>query len=168
MIKKCVLVLVMMSAVTLLHAQKEKVQAGYIYQFTNYINWTDAYRTGEFVIAVLGDNPVISELTAIAALKKVGNQTIVVKKIDNPGQIGKYHIVFVPASRTSQLDNVLAAVSDKNTLVITDGNGLIKKGAGISFVLSNGKLLFELNKEVIEKQGLYINSRLVQLASNGN
>jgi len=48
--------------------------------------------------------------------------------------------------------------------VITEAPGLASKGSGINFVMKDGKMLFELNKGKIEKNGLKINSKLIALA----
>ena len=53
----------------------------FIFSFTRYIQWPDAYNAGDFEIMVLGDSPIVEELKAMAQAKKVGDRTIKITKI---------------------------------------------------------------------------------------
>ena len=144
--------------------QKEKIQSSYIYNFTSYISWPESEKTGDFVIGVLGNGPIQNELNNLAATKKVITQPIVVKNFSSARDIEKCHILIITEGKSSQLQEALSKVSGNSTLVITESPGLASKGSGINFVMKDGKMLFELNKNKIEKNGLKINSKLTALA----
>ncbi|HZG00846.1 MAG TPA: YfiR family protein, partial [Chitinophagales bacterium] len=57
------------------------VHANIVYRFTKYIDWTPAKKTGDFVIGVVGESPLIDKLKQITSNKKVGEQKIVVKAV---------------------------------------------------------------------------------------
>ena len=144
--------------------QKEKIQSSYIYNFTTYISWPESEKTGDFVIGVLGNGPIQNELNNLAATKKVVTQPIVVKKFSSANEIEKCQILIITENKSNQLAEVLGKINGNSTLVITEAPGLASKGSGINFVMKDGKMLFELNKGKIEKNGLKINSKLVALA----
>jgi hypothetical protein len=51
-----------------------------------------------------------------------------------------------------------------NTLIITEKQGLVEKGAGINFVIKNNRQKFELNKKNVERYKLKVSSNLEALA----
>jgi hypothetical protein len=144
--------------------QKEKIQSSYIYNFTNYISWPESSKSGDFIVGVIGSGPLLNELNTLAATKKVITQTIVVKQMGSVSDIDKCQVLIITESKSSQLQEALAKIGNDPTLVITESPGLATKGAGINFVVKDGKMLFELNKARIEKRGLKINSKLTALA----
>jgi len=65
-------------------AQNYKMHAVFIYSFTRYVQWPDAYNQGDFEILVLGDSTILDELKAMAQAKKVGDR--VIKVTGSPAQ----------------------------------------------------------------------------------
>jgi hypothetical protein len=146
-------------------SQDYKLHPVYIYSFTKYIVWPDAYKEGDFEILVLGDSPILKELNAMAGAKKTpDNRKIVVTKINSPSEIKKCNVLFVPASKSKALTEVLSKVGSQSILVITEEEGLGAKGANINFVIRDGKLFFELNQSSINKQNLKASTELSRLA----
>ena len=162
--KKTLLVSIILLSVQLGFSQNYKLHSVYMYSFTRYILWPDAYNQGDFEILVLGDSPILEELKAMAQAKKVGDRVIKVSKISNPSDIRKCSMLFVPSSKSSKIAEVLAKVSTQSILVITEEVGLGAKGSNINFIVKDGKLVFELNLEAINKQNLKVSSELSRLA----
>jgi hypothetical protein len=144
-------------------AQNEMFKALFMYNFTKNVEWPADMRQGDFIIEVYGDSPVIGELEKVAASKKVGQQNIVVKKVDNAGDIGKCHILYLPTNKSGDFSAVLSKVEGKSVLLVTDKEGLAQKGACINYVLVGGKLNFVINKGRFQKQGLQMASALATL-----
>ena len=100
----------------------------------------------------------------MAASKTVGSQKIVVKKFASAGEIGKCHVIYVPASKKGSLGDVKAKIGGNSTLVVSSCDGGAKAGAAINFVTVGGKLKFELNKANAKSQKLNVADALSQLA----
>jgi len=144
--------------------QTHKFQSVFIYSFTRYVQWPDAYNQGDFEILVLGDSPIYDELRNMAAAKKVGgDRTIKVTKISNPGEIRRCHILYVPSHKSTQIDNVLAKVASQPILIVTEEPGLGVKGSDINFIVKDGKLAFELNQAAVNRQNLKVSNELTRL-----
>ena len=142
-----------------------KAYSIYVYNFIKYIEWPPASKTGEFVICVIGDSPILKELKTLAATKKAGGQTIVIKKINSISEMGNAQILYISSSKSNTIKEVLEKTKNLPTLVIGEREGLVKKGAGINFVtLDDETLKFQLNKKAIEEHNLQISSSLVSLA----
>lgn len=146
-------------------AQDYKLHPVYIYSFTKYVIWPDASKTGDFEIAVLGESPIIKELNTMASLKKTyDNRTIKIKKIESVSDLGNSHVLFIPASRSKNLSDILGKVGSQSVLLITEEAGMAQKGSNINFVIKDGKLAFELNQATLAKQNLKAANELTRLA----
>ena len=145
-------------------AQNYKMHSVFIFSFTRYIQWPDAYNVGDFEILVLGDSPIVDELKAMAQAKKVGDRTIKVTKISSPSEIRKCNILFIPAAKSSEISEVLTKVTSQSILVVTEEPGLGAKGSNVNFITKDGKLAFELNQGAASKQGLRVSNELSRLA----
>jgi len=163
--KKTLLLLTLILAGAPAFSQSHKFQSVFIYSFTKYVQWPEAYNQGDFEILVLGDCPILEELKAMAAAKKAqGDRTIKVTKINSPADIKKCNILYVPATKSGQLDGVLAKVNTQSILVITEEPGLGAKGSDINFIMKDGKLGFEINQAAVSKQSLKVSIELTRLA----
>jgi hypothetical protein len=145
-------------------AQKEKYHSIFIYNFSKYVKWPDAQNSGKFVIGVLGTSAIQKDLKSMAAVKQVHGMSIEIKQFSSAAEISDCHILYVSATESGLLDQVLSKTSSKPILIVTNKPGLAKKGAAINFVEVGGKIKFELNKKNVESRGLKVASSLVSLA----
>lgn len=139
-----------------------KIHSLFMYKFTQYIEWPS--NSGDFVIGVVGSSPIIAELEAIAATKKVDTRTIVVKKMSSSSDFSGCQMVFISEGQSSNLPTISAKLQGKPVLLVTESPGAAKKGSGINFVIVDDKMKFELNKGAVEKQGLKVSGDLTKLA----
>ena len=161
--KSVLLVLFALNAL-LCSAQNYKLHTVFIYSFTRYVIWPETYNGGEFEIMVMGDSPILDALQEMAQAKKVGDRAIKVTKINNPSEIRKCNILFVPASKSAMLSDVVSKVSNQSILIITEEPGLGAKGSDINFIMKEGKLAFELNQSAVTRQNLKVANELSRLA----
>jgi hypothetical protein len=145
-----------------------KAQAMFIYNFSRLVEWPVAYKSGPFVIGVLGSSSVADELDVYATGKKVGIQDIQIKRYKTIQEITTCHILFIPFSRTKQLIEIQQAMQGKNVLLITEKNGALNEGSAINFVLLADKIRFEVQTDNITKYGLKYSSKLQEMAKSGS
>lgn len=135
----------------------------FIYNFMKYIEWPDDGRT-EFVIGVYGDSPVFNELLNLAKAKKAKGKTIILKKINTPEDALTCNLVYLAPGKSGALKPVNEKIKGKAVLVVGEREGLASKGAALSFVtLEDDVLKFDINKAVLDQQGLKIPSSLLAL-----
>lgn len=146
------------------NAQDYKYHPSFIYNFTKYIQWPANYQSGDFVIAVLGESPIIQELEKMAENKSVGTQKFIIKKYKSASDIDKCHMLFIPVSKSKDLTQVLEKLEGQPTLIVTEKPGLATQGSGINFVMLEGKWKFELNKSATDKSNLKVSSDLAKFA----
>jgi len=162
--RKSVLFVLLALTLNVANAQNYKLHTVFIYSFTRYVIWPEGYNQGDFEILVLGDSPIVGALDEMAKAKKVGERSIKVTRINNPSDIRKCNILFIPASKSAQLPEVMAKVANQSILVITEEPGLGAKGSVINFIMKEGKLAFELNQSAVNRQNLKISNELSRLA----
>ncbi len=136
------------------NAQDDKFKALFIYNFTKYMEWPEAKRSGDFKIGVLGNSPITDELKAFTAKKSVGQQKIVVEEIMAIADCPKYHIVFVPAKASANVSEITQNVTNKGVLVVTDKPGMAAALSGINFVKDDGQQTFEISVKHMREQGV--------------
>lgn len=141
-----------------------KAQAMFIYNFSRLIEWPASYKTGSFVIGILGTGDIISELEAYTGGKRVGSQPIVVKQYREPAEVDKCHILFVSFSKTKELGQMVNLLRSKSTLIITEKNGAVEEGSAINFLLVGDRLKFEISQGNATKYGIKYSSKLTEMA----
>ncbi len=168
--KKILLIIGMLYLILPLQAQTgiPKAQAMFIYNFSRLVEWPVAYKSGPFIIGVLGGSSVADELEVYAMGKKVGTQEIQIKRFKTLQEIAVCHILFVPFARTKQMTEIQTTMQGKNTLLITEKNGALNEGSAINFVILADKIKFELQTENITKYGLKYSSKLQEMANAGS
>ena len=165
--KKILLIFfLMMAIVSISHAQKEKYQSLFIYNFTKYIKWPDSYNSDKFVIGVLGDSEILASLNVMAlSKKKTGNgQILEVKKYSSVDEIDECNILFVSESAIDNIGQIDSQTSTKPILIVSDSPGMATKGSVINFVELDGKMKFELNESKASGKGLIVSGSLTSLA----
>jgi hypothetical protein len=145
------------------NAQVEKLKAAYIYNFATMSNYPSSAQGSEFIIAVMGNSSVIAELELIAKTKKVGSQSIVVKKINSPGEIGNAHILFIPDDQKGKIADAISKTSSTHTVVVAETSGSCSKGAIFNLLLADQKIRFEVNEPKANAKGIKLAANLVKL-----
>jgi hypothetical protein len=141
-----------------------KAQTLFIYNFSRLIEWPANYRTGPFIIGVLGASEVTVELESYTKGKKVGAQDINIIRYKTPQEITTCHILFVPFAKTKQIPEILGILNGKSTLIITEKAGALEEGAAINFVILQDKMKFELKPDNAIKFGIKFSSKLQEMS----
>ena len=140
-----------------------QVYALFVVNIVKYSSWPN--HSGDMNVAVLGKTKVYDEL-----MKQNGksvNGVIKVVQADDVGGIGNANIIYIADGKSSTLDDVLKAIHGKPVMVVTEREGLFKKGAGFSFViLDNGTLRFDINNTDLEKRQIKVSKSLAALANS--
>ena len=142
-----------------------KVHANIIYRFTKYIEWPESKQAGDFVIGIIGDSPLYEELSTLTANKSVGNQKIIVKKVSAGAAAYTCQMLFISQDESRSLKRIALLTQEQPVLLITEDNGLAKKGSCINFIIVDEHLKLEINKNSVLSRNLNIASELLKLAT---
>jgi hypothetical protein len=139
---------------------QEKIYSSLILNFARGIQWPSMGPSEKFIIGVLEYQPLAAELTAMVAYAKVAGKKIDVREFTNADEIKNCNMVFIPAYKARQFSTVITQLGTDPTLIITNKMDYAKKGAGVNFVLVDGKLKYEINCRSIEKRGMKISANV--------
>ena len=144
------------------------VHANIIYHFTKYIDWPAEKKTSDFVIGIVGETPLMEALKASVKDKMAGKQKIVIRQFSPTADNFNCHILFLSADESSRVKKLASITSGTSTLLVSESEGLARKGSCINFTIVNERLKLEINKTNVEKRGLSIATELLQLATTVN
>jgi hypothetical protein len=136
----------------------------YVASFSRYASWPQP--GGDFKITVLGKSKIYDELMKITANKNVNGLAYKIAQVENVNEIGDPQILFIPDNKSSTLDDVVKATSGKPVMIVTEREGLLRKGADFSFLIIDNKLRFDMNSSNLEKRNIKISSNLVSIANS--
>lgn len=140
-----------------------QVYALFVVNIAKYSAWPNL--NGDFQITVFGKSKAYDELLKQHG-KSVNGHVIKVNQIDDIAEIGQPHILYLADGKSSALDEILKATQGKSTMIITEREGLYKKGAGFSFVImDNSTLRYDINNTELEKRQIKVSKNLSALAN---
>jgi len=150
----------------LVHAQTTNYQvyALFVVNMAKYSSWPN-HAGGEMHITVLGKTKVYDEL--LKQNGKNANGIIKVDQVDDVQAVGAPNIIYLADGKSSALDDLLKVLQGKPVMIITEREGLFKKGAGFSFVImDNSTLRFDINNSDLEKRQIKVSRSLASLANS--
>jgi len=141
------------------------VHANIIYRFTKYVDWPGSKKSGDFIIGIVGDSPLYEDLKNFIANKTVGNQKIVVVKMPVSAESYNCHILFISEDESGSVKRIANLTAGSPVLIISESNGLARRGSCINFITVEDHLKLEINKTNVEQRNLRIASELLELAT---
>lgn len=162
--KKAILCWLLFFSFNFIQAQSYQLHSVYIYSFIKYIQWPSENADSDFKIGLLGDSPIEEYLNKMAAVKKINNRSIKILKFDDISQVSNIEVLFLSKESHLSQQIVLNKVNGKHVLLITEEAGLGARGSNINFVEKDGRLVFELNRQAMKREGLKVSSELSKLA----
>lgn len=143
-----------------------KIKAVYVYKFAQYVDWPKEFKSGDFIIGVLGDDRLYQEMEKSYSNKMIGSQTIKIKKYDAIADIEQSHILFVSDKFSTNITSLVKKYKSKSTLIVSEKEGILKDGSIINFVMKSNKLKYEVSKTNASKHKLTIGQSLTSIADN--
>jgi hypothetical protein len=148
-------------------ASEYEIKAAFLYNFAKFIDWPDssfAYAQSSFAICVLGTDPFGSALDRTLQGKMVGNHPVTLIRITEIEQARRCHVVFVAASESKRLPEIIDRLQTTSVLLVGESDGFAEAGGAIQFTLDDNHVRFTINKDVADRAGLKFSSKLLALA----
>jgi hypothetical protein len=148
------------------HAQTTNYQvyALFVVNIAKYSAWPNT--NGELRIGVFGKSKVFEELMKHNG-KAVNGNTIKVFQVETVNNMGDAHMLYVSDGKSSDLDELLKVTHGQSVMIITEREGLFKKGAGFSFFVTDNKSLrFDMNQSELDKRSIKVSKNLSALANS--
>ncbi len=146
-----------------------RVHSIYVYNFIKEIQWPEDASMGNFVIGILGNSGIETELCKMAVSRTISSRKITIKVYKNASEVEKTcHILYLGNEYSDALSSVLQKVKGLPILIITNKDGAAKFGSLINFTSEGGKPRFEMNLTAFEKSRLKYTQQLKTVAITVN
>lgn len=120
--------------------------------------------TSELHIAIFGKSKVYDELLKQNG-KNINGQVFKITQAESLADLSGSNVIFLPDGKSSALEEVLKATAGKSVVIICEREGLFKKGAGFSFIVTeNNALRFDINNSALDKLQIKVSKSLSALA----
>ena len=146
-------------------ASEVDVQAAFLFKFGSYVEWPPtAFPSphAPFRIAVVGHADLAEALRTVAAGRSVLGRPVQVDALPPVAPLEGVHVVFI--GTTEGLADSIAVLRRQPALVVTKADAGLASGSMINFVVSGGKLRFDVSLAAVEAAGLKLSSRLLAVA----
>ena len=140
------------------------IKTSYLYNFGTQCDWPAGSKDKHFQIAILGNDPIYTELATKYAGKPVGGQSLEVILCNSTGDIDQPHILYVADEALGDLAGIVKLVKDEPVMLVCESPGALAQGATVNFVVENAKIKFELNTEQAAAKGITLGSNIVHWA----
>lgn len=147
-------------------AQEHEVKAAFLFKFPAFVEWPAKPAPAvPFVISVVGAPEVAAALRALAQGRSIDGRAIQVREPGDANGVQGAHMVFVGRSATARLPLVARSLAGAPVLVVAESPGALDEGAMLNFVLSEGRVRFDVALDTAEAARLRINARLLSVAN---
>lgn len=148
-------------------ASEAELKAAWLYNFVQHVEWpATAFKDDHapIVVGILGSHPIEEALGKVLLRKTVQGRPVEVRRVGQPADLKGVHAAFLPESEKERLEPSLAAVRGTPVLLITESEGLARRGAALNFFMDESKVRFEANVDAAARAGLSISSKLLKFA----
>ena len=144
-----------------------ELKAAFLFNFAKFVDWppnTFAGPDAPFLVCVLGTDPFGGTLDNALRGKVIAEHPAGVARLKRVSDISGCQILFVAASESHLLPEVLAKIRGQYVLVIGESDDFASSGGAIQFTLEENRVRFFINPDAADRAGLKISSKLLALA----
>jgi len=142
-----------------------EVKAAFLLNFTKFTDWpTSAFANPDspLTICILGRDPFGRALDDVLQGEEVDGHKLAVRRISQNPEPQACQVLFV-GNGEKEVRKILGGLG-RGVLTAGDGEGFIRDGGIIAFVLENRRVRFDINQSAAEAAGLKLSSQLLSVA----
>lgn len=143
-----------------------ETKADMLFNIVKFVKWpaNAAAPRGEMTFAILGDDDLASVIASTFSTRSIGGRQVFVRCIRRIEDARDCQVLYVAASETTRVSQVIETLSGKCILTTSDVPGFAAGGGMVNFVQENERVRFEINPGSAEKARLKISAKLLALA----
>jgi len=144
-----------------------QVKAVFLFNFAHFVGWpADTFRRPDapFVIGILGPDSFGSTLDDVVRGETIDRHPFVVKRFQDPRDIGDCNILFVGRAEPGRVDEALAALKGRSVLTVSDADGSERRGVIIRLFTENNRVRLRIDLAAAKAANLTISSNLLRSA----
>jgi hypothetical protein len=148
-------------------ADEAEVRALMIYNLTKFVEWPNAKLANEqhpFLICVLGDDSVASQLDNLLRGKLVQGRTANIRQVRSGKGAEECQVLYISDEKRAHLADFSPALAKAAVLTIS-GQHLSRDGAIIGLPFVERRISIEVDAEAAKRSGVSVSSKLLQIAA---
>lgn len=139
------------------------VKAGFIARFPDFVAWPAA-SDDSLTFCLAGDSELTGALRSVVRHLQTGGVRPRVREVDGKALPGACRVLFIPGSRSAELDAILGPVRRRPVLTVGDTPGFAQRGVHINLYRDGDRVGFEVNRRAVRRAGLKLDFRLLEMA----
>jgi hypothetical protein len=149
-------------------ASASEVQAVFLFNFAQFVNWpADAFPDPQepLVIGVLGKDPFGSFLDEMVRGETIRGRAFRIDRYRRLDEVKGCHILFVSRSENKRLKDILSALKNRPVLTVSNGDDLDQPGGIIRFIRDENRVGLSIDLEAAQAARLTFSSKLLRSAA---
>jgi len=145
-----------------------QVKAAFLLNFPKYVEWPAtafAETNSPIVVGIFDSEEVAGEFSIMSRGKIVDGHPICLVRVMSIPQCRGCHILFIGASATRKLPEILPTLRGVNILTVGDGDDFIDRGGMFNLARRDRRIVLEMNLDATRQTQLKISSKLMTLAT---
>jgi hypothetical protein len=148
-------------------SKEYQIKAVCLFNFAQFVTWPpEVFDSPDqpFRIGILGDDPFGTFLDETVQGEKVDNHPLVIERYSGVEAVKDCQILFVSASESARVKDILSSLKGRNILTVGDKEGFIRSGGVVRFVMEGNKIHLKISLEAAKDASLTISSKILRLA----
>lgn len=143
------------------------VKAAFLYKFGSFVEWPAtafASPASPFLLCVVGEDPFGAALDKAVSGQQIARRPVEVRRLKTVKPDSGCHIVYLAASETQRLAQIIEALRGSSVLTVSDGRSSGATTGIINFVIKDDRVRFDIDDEAAAQNRLAISSKLLGVA----
>lgn len=146
-------------------ALEQEIKATYLYNFAKFVDWPPGKsKYDPLVICVTQKSPVRSSLEFLAKNKSIKERPLQVHLVDKARSVNECNILYLTTEDIKSLPGIKQKLSSKDLLSVGEAPNFLTLGGQVQFFIEKDKVGFEFNLSAVERAGLKVDARVLNLA----
>ena len=149
------------------HDVEYSVKAEYLFNFIQFTEWpAGAFSAADapFRICIAGSDPFGPLLDRVVRGEKTEAHPLVVDRVDDDGNFGRCHLVFIGRAETPRAPAILKSIPTAHVLTVGESSDFLRDGGAIAFAVDGGRVRFDVNLGAPHIKSLRVSSKLLRVA----
>jgi hypothetical protein len=142
-----------------------EVKAAFLLNFAKFVDWSpNAFADAESPVAIciLGKDPFGRVIDDLVQGEIVNGRPVVVRRLSQPPDPQACQVVFTEAEGRAAAKAMSGM--GRGVLTVGEGDGFVREGGIIGFVIDNRRVRFDINQTAAENASLTLSSKLLSVA----
>lgn len=138
-----------------------QLKASYLINFFKYIEWPDSPES--LTLCLFGREELSPYLRDYEG-RLVAGRPLRIRKITQNDQLAGCQQLYIPDQERERVAQLLSALGSRAVLTVSDKQEFAHDGGGITLETQDGRIVFDINTEIVHRAGLRMASPMLRLA----